>query len=88
MIKVGRVSIKLVLLPMPQRLHRLEGGHHLQPERFVWLKGDTSASLLRTGRILQEALATIGPRWELTAAPGDDVSRVGAIVQVNPAQVS
>jgi hypothetical protein len=78
---------ELVLLPMPQRLNRLEGSHCLQPERFIWLKGDTSATLLRTGRILQGALAAVGPRWELTAAPGDDVSRLGAIVQVDPAQV-
>jgi hypothetical protein len=72
---------------MPQRLHRLEGSHCFQPERFIWLKGDTSGALLRTGRILQEALASVGPRWELTAARGDDVSRLGAIAHVDPAQV-
>ena len=65
---------ELALLPMPQRLDRLEGSHRLQPERFIWLKGDTSDALLRTGRILQGALAAVGPRWELTAAPGEDVS--------------
>jgi hexosaminidase len=78
---------EFVLLPMPQRLHRLEGSHRLHPERFIWLKGDTSDALLRTGWILQEALASVGPRWELTAAPGEDVSRLGAIVHVDPAQV-
>ena len=78
---------QFILLPMPQRLHRLEGSHHLQPERFIWLKGDTPGALLRTGQILQEALASVGPRWELTAAPGDDVSRLGAIIHVDTAQV-
>jgi len=78
---------EFVLLPMPQRLHRLEGSHRLQPERFIWLRGDTSDALLRTGRVLQQALASVGPRWELTAARGDDVSRLGAIVHVDQAQV-
>jgi hypothetical protein len=77
----------LVLLPMPQRLHRLEGSHRLQAERFIWLKSDSSGDLLRTGRIIQEALASVGPRWELTAASDDDVRRLGAIVHVDPAQV-
>jgi len=77
---------QLVLLPMPQRLHRLEGSCRLQAEGFIWLRGDICDALLRTGRILQEALASVGPRWELTAAPGDDESRLGAIIHVDPAQ--
>ena len=72
---------------MPQRLQRLEGSHRLQSERFIWLKSDIPSDLLRTGRIVQEALASIGPRWELTAAPGDDAGRLGVIVHVDPAQV-
>lgn len=78
---------EFALLPMPQRLRHLEGSHRFQPERFIWLKGDTSGALLRTGQIVQEALASVGPRWELTAAPGDDVSRLGGMVHVDPAQV-
>lgn len=72
---------------MPQRLHCLGGSHRLQPERFIWLKGDPTGDLLRTGQTLQEALASVGPRWELTAAPGDDASRLGAIIHVDSAQV-
>ncbi len=78
---------QLVLLPQPQRLHRPDGVHQLQPDRLIWLAGDTPGVLLRTGRAVQEALATVGQRWELTAARGDDLSHIGAIVHVDPAQV-
>ena len=43
--------------------------------------------LLGTGKALQEALATVGPRWELTAARGRQPGLLGAIVQVDPNQV-
>ncbi len=78
---------ELILLPQPQRVHHLEGTHRLQPDRFIWLEGAPSDALLRTGQALQEVLATVGPRWELTAARGDDLSRLGATVHVDPTQV-
>ncbi len=81
------MSRNLVLLPSPQRLQELPGSHHLQPDRFIWLAGDVSDALWRVGQIVQDALSAIGRRWELTAARGDDLSRLGATVHVDPAQV-
>ena len=61
------VSEDIVLLPEPQHLARLAGTHTLRPDRFIWLRGEAPAALLRTGQLIQQALATVGPRWELTA---------------------
>ncbi|MDW8100449.1 MAG: family 20 glycosylhydrolase, partial [Anaerolineae bacterium] len=61
--------------------------HQLQPDRLIWLAGDPPNALLRIGQAVQEALMTVGPRWELTAARGDDLSRIGVIIHVDPAQV-
>ncbi|HEY64821.1 MAG TPA: family 20 glycosylhydrolase [Caldilineae bacterium] len=77
---------ELVLLPMPQRLHRLKGVHQLRPDRFIWLEGDPQV-LLPTGRAIQEALSMVGQRWDLTAARGDDLGRLGATVHIDPSQV-
>ena len=78
---------ELVLLPRPQRTYRLEGTYHLQPDRFVWLEGDNPGSLLRVGQAVRDALATVGPRWEVTAARGQNPGRLGAVVHVDPLQV-
>ncbi|MCD6290346.1 MAG: family 20 glycosylhydrolase [Anaerolineae bacterium] len=80
------MSPNLVLLPSPQRLYELPGSHRLQPDRFIWLEDDAQA-LLATGRAIQEALSAVGQRWELTAARGDDLGRLGATVHVDPTQV-
>lgn len=76
----------LVLLPTPQRVLPLAGALTLQPDRFIWLADDPPA-LLRAGQAIQEALAALGPRWELTAAYGADASRIGAALHIDPARV-
>ena len=59
----------------------------MRPDRYIWLAGGASSGLLRTGQIVQEALATVGLGWELTAAQGNDAARLGATVHIDPAQV-
>lgn len=76
----------LVLLPTPQRVLPLTGTLTLQPDRFIWLADDPPA-LLRAGQAVQEALAALGQRWELTAAYGTDASRIGATIHIDPARV-
>lgn len=76
----------LVLLPTPQRMLPLTGALTLQPDRLIWLADDPPA-LLRAGQAVQEALAAVGPRWELTAAYGADASRIGATIHIDPARV-
>ncbi len=76
----------LVLLPTPRRVLPLAGALTLQPGRFIWLADDPPA-LLRAGQAVQDALAAIGPRWELTAAYGADASRIGATIHIDPARV-
>jgi len=81
------VSEDAVLLPRPQHLTRLSGTHTLRPDCFIWLRGELPSSLLRTGRLIQQSLGACGPRWELTAAGGTDVRRIGAVVQVAPEHI-
>ncbi|GAB4562378.1 MAG: hypothetical protein Kow0047_10450 [Anaerolineae bacterium] len=77
----------IVLLPMPRRLEWLDGTLSLGEGRLVWLAGESPAALMGVGRAVQAALETVGKRWELTAARGEDLSQLGAIVRVDPAQV-
>ncbi len=74
---------ELVLLPAPRRLIRLEGMFRPQPDSFLWLAG-SPGDLLRAGQIAQDALATLGPRPQLTAA-GD--GNTAAILEIDPARV-
>ena len=74
-----------ILLPQPQQLSPLPGLFKIERDRFICLD---DPSMLRTGRIIQEALATVGPRWELTAARSRYPERIGMLVQVDPAQVA
>ncbi len=78
---------ELVLLPRPQRLAHLGGTCPIDGERLILLAGADPGALLFTGRIVQEALAFIGLRWELTAAHGDNPGRLGAVIHVDPAQM-
>lgn len=80
----GHAVEDLLLLPRPQQIERLEGVHRPRPDRFILLEGAPVATLLRTGHSIQEALANVGPRLELTAARGTDLSRLGVTVTVAP----
>jgi hypothetical protein len=61
---------QLVLLPAPRRLIRLDGTFRPQPDSFLRLAGSVPGDLLRAGQIIQDALAALGPRPELTASDG------------------
>jgi len=82
------MSLELVLLPRPQRLCVRGGEHRLQAGRFILLAGEPRDDLVRVGLRVQEVLAEVGPRWELTAAAGNAPERVGVIIHVDPAQVA
>jgi len=78
---------KYILLPEPQQIDYLPGIHKLRPERFIFLDVASSDELLSIGRIVQESLAQAGPRWQLTAARGNESQRISATITVDPAQV-
>ncbi|MCZ7545510.1 MAG: beta-N-acetylhexosaminidase [Anaerolineae bacterium] len=77
-----------LLLPQPQRLARWEGALALKAGRFVCVEGADTATALRVGAVVRDALAAVGPRWELTMARGSDPNWLGAVIQVDPAQVA
>ena len=72
-----------ILLPQPRKLRWLSGECRLEGERFIRLGGRFTDDLLRTGRIVQEALAEAGASWQLTTS-GGNTDPTGAIVLVDP----
>ncbi len=75
----------IALLPRPREIGVSGGFLRPEPGRFVLLGGAPDPSLERSGRIVQEALARLGARWELTAAEGRAPERIGAVLRVDPA---
>ncbi len=76
-----------ILLPEPQNIAYLQGSCKLKSERFIFLDLSSSDKLLGIGRIVQESLAQVGPRWELTAAQGHHPQQIGATITVDPARI-
>jgi hypothetical protein len=76
-----------ILLPSPQQLTRLPGEFTARPDRFICLEGGAPGSLLPIGQIIQEALAGVAGRWELTTARGSGLDAVGLLARIDPAQV-
>ena len=74
----------ILLFPMPQKMTPGEGTLVLQPGKFIVLQSDEPSKMLFTGEAIQAALATAGPRWELSAAAGNDPKWIGALVTVKP----
>ena len=77
----------IVLLPHPRMLVRIGGTHTPTPGRRIWLAGKVTRELLRTGRIVQEALAILGSAPELTAYVGSAPGGVSVTLMVDPGQV-
>jgi hypothetical protein len=73
-----------VLIPMPQQMKPQEGVLKLRPDRFICIQHEDPATMLRTGKVIQAALATVGQRLELTAAPGNDPACLAVIVSIAP----
>jgi hypothetical protein len=78
---------KYVLLPEPQQTKYLPGMHRLKPERLIFVDMTSSGRLLHIGRMVQESLARVGPRWELTTAGKSGSERIGATITVEPSQM-
>jgi hypothetical protein len=76
------------LLPQPRRIDYPGGVHKLQPERFVWLDMSYIDQLRRTALIVQDSLAKVGPRWELTTARGSNPGRLGVTIRIDPSRVA
>ena len=79
-------SLTPILLPAPQRLQRERGGHRLRPGRLIHLAGGDTASLLRIGVAVRDALVEAGASWQLTAHGSGP--EVGASVAIDPARVT
>ena len=73
-----------ILLPRPRKLLMLPESHQLAPERFILLEGASSFSNLRTARMVQKELESLGQNWEVTASRGTDALRIGCVLEVNP----
>ncbi|MHC4459818.1 MAG: beta-N-acetylhexosaminidase [Planctomycetota bacterium] len=78
---------KYILLPEPQQIDYPAGIHRLKAKRFIFLDMASSDELLSIGRIVQESLAQVGPRWQLTAARGNGSQRIGAALAVDPLKI-
>jgi N-acetyl-beta-hexosaminidase len=76
-----------ILLPEPQKIAYLQGACKLKSERFIFLDISSSDKLLGIGRIVQESLAQVGPRWELTAARGRQSQQIGVTITVDPIKI-
>jgi hypothetical protein len=76
-----------LLLPEPQQVNYPPGMFKLNQQQFILLDMARSNRLLGIGRIMQEALACAGARWELTAASGHGTDRIGCSVMVDPIAV-
>ncbi len=83
-IKVKKYS----LLPQPRRIDYPGGVHKLQPDRFIWLDMNYVNQLRQTALIIQDSLAKVGPRWELTTAQGKNPGRLAVTIQIDPLQVA
>ena len=85
----NRAAIKeYSLLPQPRRIDYPGGVHKLQPERFIWLDMNYVDQLRRTALIVQESLAKVGPRWELTTARGKNPGCLGVTIRIDPSQAA
>ena len=85
----NRAAIKeYSLLPQPRRIDYPGEVHKLQPERFIWLDMNYVDQLRRTALIVQESLAKVGPRWELTTARGKNPGCLGVTIQIDPSQAA
>ena len=84
---VEQYNGSMILLPIPQQLKVLEGSARLEPGKMIWLKQGDRDGLLKAGRIVQEALSTVGADWSLTAAQLGEGSRIGATLEINPTLV-
>jgi len=78
---------KYVLLPEPQQIKYLPRAHRLKPEQSIFIDMASSGRLLDIGRIVQESLARVGPRWKLTAAGRSDSQSIGATITVDASQI-
>jgi hexosaminidase len=76
------------LLPQPRRIDYPGGVHILQPDRFIWLDMNYVDQLRHTALIVQDSLAKVGPRWELTTAQGKNPGRLAVTIQIDPSQVA
>jgi len=76
-----------ILLPEPQNIAYLQGTHKLNSEQFIFLDLSSSDKLLGIGRMVQESLAQVGPRWELTAAQRPQPQRIGATITIDPIKI-
>jgi len=91
----GGGAAPYILLPEPQNIAYLQGTCKLKSERFIFLDCSSSVclgmpcgnKLLDIGRIVQESLAQVGPRWELTAAQGRHPQQIGATITLDPAKI-
>jgi len=88
-----------ILLPEPQNIAYLQGTCKLK-SGFILLDSNSSDKLLGVCRIVQESLAQVGPRWELTAARGpqsqqmvrqahhpEQSRRIGATITIDPIKI-
>ena len=88
-------TVKYILLPEPQHIEYLQGVHKLKPGQFIFLcrkaspSGDMRSSdgLFDIGSVVQESLAQVGARWEMTAAQGLHSQRIGATITVDRMQI-
>ncbi len=79
------VNTDFVLLPEPQQCVRLDGVFEVGAGGSISVGARPNAGLHRAARNLQEALSTVGPRWELTASAGAETDAARRVsIAINP----
>ena len=81
------MNTEFVLLPEPQQTIRLDGVFEVATGGLISVGARPPAALHRAARKLQEALSTVGPRWQLTPAGAETDADVRASIAVNPYRV-
>jgi hexosaminidase len=77
-----------VLLPEPRRVEQKEGFFEAGDKQFIWIDAADSASLLRTGKIVKDALGAAGIELELTAYRDVKADSTAVTVRIDSGQVT
>jgi hexosaminidase len=77
-----------VLLPEPRNAEHKDSFFEAGQKQFIWIDAAGSPALLRTGKVVKEALAAAGIELELTAYRGAKADSAAVTVRIDSAQVT
>jgi hypothetical protein len=75
-------------MPEPRNVECKDGFFEVGQKQFIWIDTAGSPSLLRTGKIVKEALSAAGIELELTAYRGTKTNSASVTVRIDAGQVT